>query len=98
MSDATPDSTDDRARAATIPMSGDDLERIDATGSCDESEFSVLVQTALHYRQTTMDAGDDAQRLRAALREAAKALEAAGFVKSADDAWRAAEANGRGGA
>ena len=79
---------------AIVPMSGDDLERIDATGSCEESEFHELVQTALHYRQTTMDAGDEAKRLRAALREAAQALNSAGFIHASDKAWRAASENG----
>ncbi len=48
-----------------------------------EPEFTDLVQTALYHRQEAMD-------LRDALREAAQALDQAGFTFSADKAWRAA--------
>lgn len=67
------------------PLSGDDLDRIDATSS-DSFEIS-LAQTALYYRQEAMDLQDKVNHLLSALREAASALETAGFQFSADKAW-----------
>jgi hypothetical protein len=67
------------------PLSGDDLECIDATSS--DSLETSLAQTALFYRQEAMDLQDKVNHLLSALREAASALETAGFQFSADKAW-----------
>lgn len=70
------------------PLSGDDLERIEEAGA-EESEIFALAQTASFYRQEFMDMRDRADRLNVALKEAARALESAGFQFSADKAWAA---------